>query len=471
MNITRSTLKLFLAKVGASVVQFGAIVYFARELGPAPLGIFFLFQAVLGFLSIPTDIGLRAAVNKRISEGDAPGTYLSSAILIKTGLVIFTAATILLLAPFFDDYIGATVTLYLAVGIVLREFAHLSMATLEGELRVGETAELQFAKQMVWAIVGVILTFAGFGVFALIYGLLAGFGVVFVWGWYKSSITLNRPTITHGRSLINYGKFMLLYSVGGYVYNWIDILIIGFFLTKVHVGAYEVAWRVTSIILLLTWSITKVMFPQVSKWASDGSTDKIRVLVRQTISASLFLVIPAFVGALLLSREILGLVFGTEFELAALVLVILAGEKIVQAFYSIFSITLQAVNRPDLSAISEILTIFLNITLNIVLVLEFGIVGAAIATLLSFVVNAFINGYYLSKYVTIDLPLVEITVIVIAASVMGVLIGSFKSIILVDSVFKLISTIAIGVVIYVILALTSSQIRASIRKNIDSIVS
>lgn len=470
MNIARSSLRLFTAKFGSSVIQFGAVVYFARELGAAPLGVFFLFQAVLGVLSIPADFGLRAAVNKRISEGDARGAFLSSAIGIKFVSVVISGAGVLLLAPYINDYVGAEVASYLAVGIALREFARLSLAVLEGELRVGETAELQLLKQVVWAGVGAILTMYGYGIQGLIYGLLSGLAVVSVWGWYKCSVTPARPTVAHVRSLLSYGKFIFIDSVGGYVYSWMDVVVIGFFLTQAHVGAYEVAWRVTSILMLLSWSIAKAIFPQVSQWEAANATGKIESLVHRTITPPLFLAIPASVGILVFSRQILGLVFGTEFEAAGIVLIVLAGGRIIQTFYFIFNRSLQAFNRPDLAMVARVFTIVVNLVLNVALVVKFGIVGAAVATVVSFVVNASLTAYYLSKFIPIQLPVTEIASITIASVAMGFAIGTLERLVPVDTIPVLAVMIVAGIVLYIAFAVAIPNLRASLRQNVERVV-
>lgn len=470
MNLARSSLKLFSGKIGASAVQFLGIVYFARVLGASPLGVFFLFQALLGILSIPADFGLRGAVNKRISESDDREAYLSSAILLKGSAVLLVGAVVVLTGSYVDRYVGAPIAVHLAIALALQEFARLALAVLRGELRVGETAELGLARQVVWVIVGGVLAAQGYGAMALIYGLLTAIAVVLLWGWYKTSVSPGRPTVGHARSLVEYGKYILVSSVGKHVYSWMDVAIIGLFLSQTHVGAYEAAWRVTSVILLLSNAIATTIFPQVSQWEAEDAIEKVESVVQRAITPPLYLAVPAFVGTLLFSRDILRLIFGPEFTIASLVLIVLAGEKILQSCHLIFGRSLQAINRPDLVAVAGAATILTNLVLNVVLVLEFGLVGAAVATALSFLLNTVLNTYYLSQFISIELPRTEIFGIVASAAGMGLVLAALKRSIEVDSVPVLLAAVVAGVAVYSGFTLASPPLRSTILQNIKNIV-
>lgn len=464
MDIAKASVKLFVANLASAGLQFLGIAIFARELGASELGIFFLFQALLGLLSIPADFGLRGAVEKRISEGETPGAYISSAILLKSAPIGIIILGILLFRSYINSYLGAEFALLLILAIVLQEAAQLTVFILKGELRVGETAALNVIKYGTWAAGGAILINLGYGSEGLVYSLLVGLGLVLVWGGFKSSISLGRPSIDHTRSLAAYGKYNVISSVGGYFYSWMDIAIIGLFLTQAHVGAYEVAWRVTAVTLLFSKAIATTLLPQISQWDAEGARDRIETVVYESITPSMILVIPAFFGTLVFSREILGLIFGLEFTIASIVLVILAGEKILQSVHLIFGRALQAIDRPDLAARATVISVSLNLILNVVLILSFGIIGAAIATSLSFAVNAILHGKYLSNFISINMPYLEVGWCFLSAAVMALLLLGVKFIVNDWTLSSLIISIAFGMVIYGSLVLVFQPIRTKFIK-------
>lgn len=58
MDIVRSSTKVFVAKIASSGIGFLALTFFARELGPAPTGVFFLFQTLVGVAAVIVDFGV-----------------------------------------------------------------------------------------------------------------------------------------------------------------------------------------------------------------------------------------------------------------------------------------------------------------------------------------------------------------------------------------------------------------------------
>lgn len=470
MNIARSSIKVFVARAASSLIVFVGITFFARELDPHQMGVFFLFQALLGVIAIPADFGIGSGVTKRLSEGESPGSILSTAIALKALLLIPFISGIVLFQETINDYLGADLALLLVVALVLQESAKLTIRVLEGELRVGETAGPLFSRKVVFVGVGSLLVFMDVGVRGIIYGLLSGFAVMLAWGVWKGPTTLDSPSFEQADSLFDYSKYAFVSSVGGYFYSWIDVAIIGFFLTQYDVGVYEIAWRVTAVVMLFSSSIATTIFPKVSQWDAEDATERIETLLSEAIAPALFVAIPAFFGVVLFSEEILGLVFGAEYAAGWLVLIILMGEKVIQSVHIILGRSLQGINRPDLAAKAGVVSIVLNLVLNVVLILEYGIVGAAVATALSFIVNSILHAYYLSRFVSIRVPYEPIGGCVASSFGMAIILYIADSAVVIGSLPVLLLIIGLGMAVYAGFALVIPPSRGIILDNIHRAV-
>lgn len=470
MNLAKSSIKLFFGKLVSRGAFFFGIAYFSQNLGASQIGIFFLFQALLNILAIVADFGLRGAVMKRISEGESPGAFLSTVILIKLIPVALVVLVILLARSFINGYVGADLALFLALAIILNEAANLSVVILKGELRVGETAVLNVVQQLTWVGGGAVLISYGYGVDALIYSLLAGLTIMLVWGSYKISVSPSRPSMAHARSLTDYGKYNAASAMGGYFYSWMDVLIIGLFLTQAEVGAYETAWQVTAIAVLPSAVIATTLFPQVSQWDANGANQQIESIIQKAITPSMLFSIPSFFGVLVFSREILRYVFGPEFTIATGVLIILAGEKILNSIHAVLGRALKGINHPNLAARATIISVCLNLILNLLLIPIFGIVGAAIATTLSFAVNALLHARYLTEFITIRLPFAEIGWCALSSSIMALILIGVKLFIGIENLPKLLFVIAFGATIYGTLIMLYRPIREKVFANMWKMV-
>lgn len=470
MNLARSSLKVFTANAAGTVIGFLGITFFARELGPHQLGVFFLFQALLGMIGIPADFGIGGAVNKRISEGKPAEGIISTALLLKLVPLTPIIVGILLFRGPINTYLGAELAKFLALAIILQTFAGLAIEVLRGELRVGETALPSLSRQVVYVGLSATLIVLGFGTLGLIYGLLAGITVMLSWGIYKSSVKIGRPSLAHARSLFDYSKHAFISSVGGYLYNWLDIAVIGFFLTQSHVGTYEIAWRVTGVVIIFSNAIASTVFPQVSQWAADDASERIEEIITEALTPSLMFVIPAFFGTMIFSREILGLVFGQEYASAWLVLILLMGDKVFQAIQVIVGRSLQAINCPDLAARAAWISLVTNVILNVILVWQFGIIGAAVGTVAASFLNNFLHIFYLSRFISLQFPWYEVGWCLLSSIGMVLCLLVIKSWIAVRTLPTLIGLVVIGIAVYLALVLISPSIRAKARRQANNLL-
>lgn len=459
MDLSRSALKLFLAKGGNALVFFAGITVFARELGASQIGIFFLFQTVLGLTTIIADLGVRGALEKRLSEGQQPGTILATAIVLKLLTVSGAAGLIVLARPYLNEYLGGEFAIYLIVGLVAQEFADLFIYSVRGELRVGETAIIEFGRELIWVSLGFALVSAGYGVLGLIYGLIAGSVVAAGWAFLKLDTSMAAPSEASLWSLYDYAKYYFLSSISGKVYEWMDVAIIGLFLTYADVGAYEVAWEVTLLVLLVSKTLSITLFPQMSQWNAEAAVSRIEAVVPDAIGVALFLSIPAFVGILVLNYEVLLIVFGSEYTIAAGVLVVLMVEKMFTSVNDVFGSTLKGIDRVDLVARAVVVTIAINLVLNVVFVLSIGLVGAALATTTAAIVQTLLNGRYLSQNITLRMPYRLIAWCVVSATGMGLVVWGVRTTLPFEGIVLLAVCIGVGVVSYLLFSVIVPSLR------------
>ena len=448
MNVGRSSFKLFISRGGSSLVFFAGITLFARWLNPESLGVFFTFLALAGVLSIPANAGIRGALEKRLSEGENPEAILGSALVFKLGTLTVVCVVVLLFAPFINRFAGGDIAVLLVFYLVVKEFSMSYISTVRGELRVGETASIQFGRRIVWILVGGALVSAGYGASGMILGSICSRGFEFVWAFAKSDTRVGSPSHRALRSLFAFSKYDTIISVGGRVYQWMDVLVIGFLLTQSDVGVYEMAWQVSLIVLVASKSIELTIFPQISHWDANASREQIEETVSTALRYTLFISIPALAGSLFYAEDILRYLFGAEYAVAALVLIVLMVEKLFQSINDVVGSTVRALDRVDLSAYVTVTSIGVNLLLSPILVVTIGIVGAAIATGVAWFVNVALNARYLNQLISFDIPYRFAGWYALASVLMSGVLAVATAVWPVTSAVGLIAHIGIGVVVY-----------------------
>lgn len=465
MNIAKSATKLFVSRIAVSLLGFLGLIYFTNTLGATRIGVYFLFESLVLIFSIPANLGIQTALVKRMSEGEDSPHILSSALLMLLFTICIASVIIFVFRGIINEFLTEALALFLIPALILQQLSKFSIGVLKGERRVGETAPLYFIRRFIFVILSVILIKYGIFIKGLVFSFMLGNLVVFLLGMRMRHTPFLMPSFKHVKYLFDFSKYSFLTDVNDHIYSWLDVIVIGIFLSTTKVGMYETSWRITTIAMLFSNAINRTILPEVSNLAKAGSIDRIEELLSNSIIASLFFVLPAFLGTLLFSREILD-IFGSEFVSAWIVLIILMGGKLTQGVGSLFKTFLSGLNRPKQVAIAMIVSMLVNIILNVVLVLEIGLIGAAVATTVSYSIGTLLMGYYLNTLITINIQSVKIAYTVFAG--FGMMFGVYIAnlFISLNTIDEFVVIIAIGVILYLSFTILSPPLR----KNMIAVV-
>lgn len=459
MRLVRTGSIVTLFSAVNAVASFLGIVLLARIVPSAELGKFFLFQATLGILSIPTSAGINGAVEKRISEGSDGRRILGAAISIKLLILIIVGGGVILLGEYVNSYVGTPVASLLVIGLFFQEGTRLGFRTLRGEKRVSAASILQSARIFLWICGAIGAALLGFGVEGLIYAFLGSYLLMAVACVTLQETGLSRFSTKQIRSIITYAKHNAITSVGGSFYGWMDTAVLGFFVGSSLIAAYEVAWRLSKVGLIVSKSASITTFPQISEWAQKGMQEKISTTVSESFVPALLIVVPVFVGSLLLAQDILSTLYGPEYAVAAGAFTILAAERIIKASNHIISRCLHAIDRPDLSARATVVAILVNLVLNWFLIQSFGIIGAALATSISFAIKLGIEYIYLIQLIKFELPLRALLNISASATAMAAILLLVDPVIQIGPTASLVVSIVFGATCYFAFLLVSKPMR------------
>jgi len=318
---------------------------------------------------------------------------------------------------------------------------------------------LRSTRIIVWISGAVGAALFGFGLKGLIYALLGSHLLIAAACVMLQETGLSLFSTEEIRSIISYAKHNAITSIGGSVYGWMDTAILGFFVGSSLIAAYEVAWRLSKLGLIVSRSASITTFPQISEWAQQGMHEKVSTTVSMSFIPALLIVVPVFVGSLLLAPAILSVLYGPEYAVAAVAFIILAAERIIKASNHIISRCLHAIDRPDLSVRATVIAILLNLVLNWVLIQDLGIVGAALATSISFAVKLVIEYIYLSRLIHFELPMRAFLTISASAAAMAFVLLVVGPVVQIGQTKSLVVLITLGAICYFVFLLVSKSMR------------
>ncbi|QCS41775.1 oligosaccharide flippase family protein [Natrinema versiforme] len=424
MRLGQTSIVHFTSRFLASMLGFVATIFIARFLGSETLGIYYLVLSTVSWLGIAVKMGVPSAINKRVSEGEDEAAYTIAGGTIVLALFLIVSVLTLLFREQINDYIGypaaAAVVLFLFVNLVQssvnsilsgQHLVHIS--GIFNPIRTGTRSLVQ---------IGAIL--AGFQITGLFIGYTAGYALVSVLGLWiaiRHFDSISLPTVEHYRRIVSYAEYSWLGEIRSRAFNWVDVAVLGFFVSSSLVGIYTAAWNIAVFLILFGGSLSETLFPEMSSLSADDDSESVAELFEAALTYGGLILIPGLVGGTLLGEQLLR-VYGEEFTQGATVLSVLIVATLIQGYQRQFTMTLDAIDRPDVSFKINAVFIGANVLLNVSLIPIFGVVGAAAATASSVAISLVIAYISLSSLVEFSVPVGEIGRQWIAAGIMGLFV-------------------------------------------------
>jgi O-antigen/teichoic acid export membrane protein len=462
LKLGRTAALHFLSQVALSVSGFVATFAIARVLGASGVGIYALGMSLVVWMNVPLS-GFQEALKKRVSEGVDREAYFTAGTILNVASVTVPAVGLLLFQKQINAYVGAPVALLIAVVLVTNGVFNTVRDTLHGEKKVAKAGWVRFAERTLRTVFQVALLLTGYGIAGLFVGHTVALVVGSLIGVSIVSLRPTRPKRVHFERLVGYAKNGWSGGLKGNAFNYMDIIVLGFFVSPTLVGIYKVAWTLGSFLVVVSNSVSSTLFPEISDISESGGAERVKHYLDEGFVFSGLFLIPGLFGAAALGNKLLR-IYNTEFTRGATILVILVAALILDAYASQILSVIKALDRPDIALRIELVLVGGNVVLNFVLVYLFGWYGAAVATFVSGGLTLGLSYLAISRLVgTPSVPYREIGEEVVASVLMFACIlglGGFAP----AGVVGTLSLVCAGAAIYTVLLLgISPRIRQKAR--------
>lgn len=389
-------------------------IILARGLGPAVFGIYALG---LTFLRIGR-LGVTLGLEQGIVHFGAPLWRRDSAalgVLIRRALgasmvaSLVAAAVLYTSAPWIESFMDqpdlAWTLRRIAPAFPLLAMLSIVAATtrISRRLTFSVIAEdiVQGASQ---ALITLLLLAAGWGIAGALFGLTASYliaALVAVFFLVRLVPATLRPaeaeTALPGMATVL--SFSLQSSMGllfTLLTLWLDRLMIGVFRPAADVGVYQAVAQIASLFPLILNAFMAILWPMFAFHGHQRDHARIGELFRIGVRWGLILATPPFLIVCLESRLLLGTVFDQRYLVGAVPLVILAIGQMVNAATGPVAPMLLNTGFARAWFYLSGAALAANFALNLVLVPRWGMVGAAVATMIS-IACLFVAGLVLAR--------------------------------------------------------------------------
>lgn len=394
-QIVTSMIWRFGERILAQLVTFVVSVVLARLLTPEDYGNVALLMVFIDLANVFVVHGFSSAL---VQKKDADNGDFSSVFYFSICVTLILYSVFFICAPALGKIFNSPelpdLFRVLAIRIPLSGINSVQNAYVQRNMLFKRFFYATLGGTIGSAVLGIYLAYSGFGAWALIAQYLgnAFCDTLILWLTVKW-----RPDKTFSwkklKNLLDFGWKMLGSQLIHVIYNRLSTFVIGTLYTASELAYYEQGSKIPGVVETnIDTTINSVLFPAMSK--EQDNLEKMRVMVRKSISMSATFVWPLMVGLMILSEKTVSLVYTDKWLPCVVYMQIACIRLAIEPIQTANLQAIKALGRSDLYIKMEfikkaygLLVLFVTSRISI-LAISLGMLSQA---LFSFLVNAIPN--------------------------------------------------------------------------------
>ena len=179
---------------------------------------------------------------------------------------------------------------------------------------------------------------------------------------------------------------MALSAISYFLMQSTDVLFISAYDTFESVAYYSIAVKLATVTALALISVNIVIAPKIASIYNDKNFSQLKLILKKATRINVVISLPIIILLLFFSEYVLS-TFGSNYILAKNALWILLIAQFFNSITGPSALYLNMTGRQKKLNVILVISLLINVVLNIILVPDFGMLGAAISTTTSFVIS------------------------------------------------------------------------------------
>ena len=437
-------------RFGTQGISFIITIIIARILSPSDYGILGMIAIFLAISRVFIEAGFGTALIRKQDRTQTDFStvyYYNIAVSLVFYILLFAFAP--LIAGFYDMPILVPVTRVVGINIVIGAFGVIHRTKLSIGLNFKMLAKISIISIIATGAIGIVLAYAGYGVWALIVQHLASTilttGLLLYHLPWKPSSTFSSNSF---KELFSFGSKLLFAGLLDAIYTNIYQMVIGKKYNAADLGYYTRADGVAQLPSSnITGVIQRVTFPVLSEIQHDPIS--LSKNYRKLLKMAAFIIFPLMTLLAALSEPLVRILLTDKWLPSVHLLQILC---IAYMFYPIHGINLnllQVKGRSDLFLRLEVLKKIM-ITIVLFVSFSFGIITICLGIVFISVLFLVINTHYTGRLIKLGFwkQMKDITPVLIISILAGI-IAFLPSVFIDNSFVQLLAGGMLGVIFFI----------------------
>lgn len=325
------------AKWSAQVASWASTIVVARLLSASDYGIMGMAAVFLGVVALLSEMGVGSSVLiLRDLTREQIAQLNTLALLMGVGGYLLTLLAAEPLGALFNSADLPAVLRVLGLTFIIGSFRSVPLALLQRQLRFKRTAAIDAISNVASAGTVVTLALLDFGYWALAIGQMMTMVASSIMLLKSCPHPFARPRWESLRRAMTFSNRVIVGRLSWYTYSNADFFVAGRVLGATGLGIYSFGWSLTNMALDKVGTLINAVTPAFFSAVQQDSTGIRRMLLGVTEVLAL-IVIPATVGAALVARDLIPVVFGAKWAGAIPVVQLLALYGVLRAVSPVLS--------------------------------------------------------------------------------------------------------------------------------------
>jgi O-antigen/teichoic acid export membrane protein len=390
-NFYKAVIGTFGTELVSHFLHFVTIILIVRELSPADFGIFLLFLSFSLTLYYLSNIGLPQAIIFFIGKRKEPLDKIAAISLFLFSCIGIATVTIgFLLRDYPLNSFLKELPSYYFIPLLIIYFFTLLDSFLLSITRGLKNFFLFNIRRVLTPAVNLICIFSVYFIYGLslrsIVAIVTIVSIVLtVWFFIKViSLTSLRLTIdwTTIKSFIGYGTKSYIQILAGHLIYQVDLYILAYLLDAKQVAFYGIAVGMATLLWYIPNTVGVVLFPTLS---SVDNEKEIHLFSTQVCRHTLLITSLGAIILGLVGKYLILFFYGAEYANSVNAMLLLLPGIVVMSVYKVLTRNFSSRNRQQVSIMAASTALVANISLNFVLIPNYGIEGAALASTISYI--------------------------------------------------------------------------------------
>ena len=388
----------FLERCGAQAVTLIVSIVLARILDPSVYGTISLITVFIVILQVFIDCGLGTAlIQKKDSDQIDFSTVFFANIVICSllYLVLFFCAP--LIALFYKNSLLTPIIRVMGLTLIISAFKNIQQAYVAKNMIFRKFFFATLIGTIAAAVVGILMAYKGFGVWALVIQNLVNQTVdtiiLFIIVKWKPSFSFSFKRF---KKLASYSWKILVTGLIDVFYEKMRQLAIGKVYSKEDLAYYNEGQQIPyTIISNLNTSIDSVLFPTVSK--EQDSLTRVKEMTRKSIKVSTYVITPMLIGLAAISEPLVRFLLTEKWLPCIFYFVLSCFVFIITPIATAHLNAIKALGKSGKLLFIEIIKKAIGVLL-LAITLRMGVKAIAIGFFASIAIGQLINSIWSSKY-------------------------------------------------------------------------